>query len=471
MSKNIVLFSMVVLLAAACGGEVTTETGETTGEAGGSAGGGAQAGAAGQPGGGKGGAGGSTGVAGTSAAGTSAAGTGQAGTGTAGTSPAAGSAGVGGYNPCAGLTCGTQCDPCPPNADCAPSDPFYCDAQGKCNATFPVCEVTSCKADKDCPQYDNGTQGYCVNNQCVYVPLNPCQGKPCGAICTTCPPGQACPPVVEQCNAQGKCTTDAAVCDEPPTMCQTDKDCPVDDGCFLCNDGTLACPTATCAQGICVNKAGVCPAECTQPSDCPQPKGPCKVCPNDQQSCPTATCTNGQCNVEYLPACGGVSGACDPVKVTGTGNCKKPELLGYYWDGDSCEALTACQCAGDCGQLTATAKECVSAHMGCTPVPAVCAAQQAEGTGMCKKLIGYKWNGSTCDETVVGCECVGKDCNSLYGSPGGCSQAHAVCTADACAGKSCGAICTTCKPGEACPEVVQHCDIFGLCSTSVPACD
>lgn len=346
------------------------------------------------------------------------AGSGQAGSGTAGT----GASGSGGFQPCAGLKCGDKCDACPPNADCAPTEPTYCDASGQCLVGEPKC--AACKTADDCPLYDNGTSPYCVDGVCQYAPIDPCMFKQCGDTCSTCKPGMACPEVVETCNADGKCVTDIVEC--PGFKCQTDKECPVSDApCEKCPDGTTACPESKCVEGKCEMTTPVCGGlECKTAQDCPQPKGPCKICPNDAQSCPTATCTKGVCGVDYLPPCAGVV-SCDADDVKATQGCK--DAFAYYWNGTSCQPLNGCGCEGpDCGNLSKTYDECKEKHLDCLITPVSCGPTQVKATDGCKKVLGYYWNGATC-QMLNGCECVGQ-CDQVSPTYDECAKLHAPCT-------------------------------------------
>ncbi len=58
---------------------------------------------------------------------------------------------------------------------------------------------------------------------------------------------------------------------------------------------------------------------------------------------------------------------CDPQGPTPEGACET--LLGYYWDGVSCQPLSGCSCGGACPPIHATPVECWLAYSSCGPSP------------------------------------------------------------------------------------------------------
>ena len=63
-----------------------------------------------------------------------------------------------------------------------------------------------------------------------------------------------------------------------------------------------------------------------------------------------------------------------------------------------------------------------------------CAPMEAEAVGDCEAILGTAWNGEAC-VVLVGCECVGADCPSLFESPDVCEAAYADCANnDGCGG-------------------------------------
>lgn len=101
---------------------------------------------------------------------------------------------AGGYQPCAGKVCGSQCSACPPgDPSCLETGVVKaCDAQGACRPDTPTCGAN-----------DGGG---------AYVP---CEGKACGAGCTLCNPadlGCVETAVVKSCNAAGMCSASSPGC-------------------------------------------------------------------------------------------------------------------------------------------------------------------------------------------------------------------------------------------------------------------
>jgi hypothetical protein len=114
--------------------------------------------------------------------------------------------------------------------------------------------------------------------------------------------------------------------------------------------------------------------------------------------------------------------ACPCVRqdVTPVGLCEV--ILGWYWDGGKCDALTGCSCSGpDCDELFASPGECQKAHLKC-----LCRAQDARGVGPCLAILGYRWNGESC-EGISGCECEGFDCDLLSPTITECRALHRAC--------------------------------------------
>lgn len=76
-----------------------------------------------------------------------------------------------------------------------------------------------------------------------------------------------------------------------------------------------------------------------------------------------------------------------------------------------------------------------------------CDPMIANGVGGCEVEIGYLWDGSGC-RSISGCECVGRDCASLYVDQDSCMAAHTTCRR-AC-GESFGGPLPACFAGEFC---------------------
>jgi hypothetical protein len=477
MSKHIfALVSALALATAACGGATDTDGG--AGSSGSGQGGSGVAGKAGEGGSAGSGVSGSAGIA-----------------GQAGTAGTAGTAGMGGYMPCEGKTCGQECSPCAPWEDCDSAGPTFCDDKGACQLGMPICSGGPCKSDADCPQVDNGTQGYCIEGTCVYKPLNPCMGLPCGAPCSLCQPGEPCPAVESYCNEQGQCSPEAPACggecvspdqcavpegpckqcpngqvscpqatceggkcgvQYPPcdgeVECKVPEDCPQVDGCSICPDGTPSCVTANCINGKCGYEAPPCKAECSSPQDCPSPKAPCEQCEDGTLSCPTATCEAGVCGVAYEPPCKGVQCKSDVECPAPKGPCQ------LCADGSAACPVGVCT-NGQCG-------------VEFPSCPDLCAPVAVKAEPGCKKQLGFFWDGQTC-QPLNGCSCIG-DCGQLQETYDDCVKIHAPCSDPGPQCKSDAECPAPAGPCQVCADGSTACPVGvctnGQCSVQVPAC-
>lgn len=127
---------------------------------------------------------------------------------------------------------------------------------------------------------------------------------------------------------------------------------------------------------------------------------------------------------------------CRAQDAAGEGPCDQE--LGYRWDGERCESISGCDCVGlDCDLLASSFEECYALHERCP-----CRDQDARGVGPCTLLLGWKWNGASC-EGISGCTCEGADCDALFSTQAACAKAHADCL---------------CRPQDA--RGVGPCDLF-----------
>lgn len=219
-------------------------------------------------------------------------------------------------------------------------------------------------------------------------------------------------------------------------------------GPVVCGAG-LECCNASC--GICAPPGVACPAiacadECTTNADCAGGE----YCQLDEGACGgVGVCTPrpSACDELYDPVCGcdgvthsnrcsaagaGVSVAsvgecgtdpvCAPLDARGEGACDA--IVGVTWDGTRCLEISGCSCVGsDCGRYGAGGLErCQREYASC----GTCAAQDAEGVGDCRALLGYRWDGDGCS-SIGGCECAGADCDRLYMDESSCLADFAHC--------------------------------------------
>ena len=315
MLRNVLAFTAVALIAAACGSRQSLGSGDDNLNTGGTSGSG----------------GGNTGGGGNSV----------------------------GWDPCSGLPCGAECTVCDPkDPDCNETTVLkFCASDGSCGQAYPECGPPSvCKVDNDCPgigapcqecpeggyacpwtKCENGqcTGGFdscqgqmckddgdcpailapcqpcpdgsvscpwtkCENGQCTggfdgCKGYDPCGGKGCGDSCTVCPPNDpSCSEtaVLKYCDGGGNCAPSYPKC-EPTNQCKVKGDCIMPAVCKMCPDGQ-------CAEGACVN--GSCGWQCPPPpkpeckvtADCVFPEI-CKQCPNGK--CAQGACLNGSCQL------------------------------------------------------------------------------------------------------------------------------------------------------------------------------
>ena len=107
-------------------------------------------------------------------------------------------------------------------------------------------------------------------------------------------------------------------------------------------------------------------------------------------------------------------------------------FFGFAFDGNSCEPVSGCKCVGDdCDNLSPDPKGCGIQFADCLDS---CAADDAQGVGMCDMFFGFAWDGNAC-VGVSGCSCEGSDCDTLTFDKGACEKAHSKCETNA---PSCG---------------------------------
>lgn len=140
------------------------------------------------------------------------------------------------------------------------------------------------------------------------------------------------------------------------------------------------------------------------------------------------TCEGKDCDKGYksLEDCyrehAGCGSVCDPMDVRGVGDCEM--ILGWYWDGRTCRALSGCSCEGkDCDRLAASPDACAAMVAGCPPS---CDPMDARPVGPCTMILGYIWDGKTC-QGISGCACEGEDCDGIFQTLPACEAAYSGC--------------------------------------------
>ncbi|MGE0784567.1 MAG: hypothetical protein AB7S26_02690 [Sandaracinaceae bacterium] len=128
--------------------------------------------------------------------------------------------------------------------------------------------------------------------------------------------------------------------------------------------------------------------------------------------------------------CFGSHGDPDPMcalnDAEGTGACRA--ILGWKLDVTECVAIQGCECVGaDCDDVFTSQALCESACLSAGPPPpgAACDPQDIVGVGDCRAIAGWSWNGTACE--IVGCSCSGSECDAMFDSIEACQAAFRSC--------------------------------------------
>lgn len=137
---------------------------------------------------------------------------------------------------------------------------------------------------------------------------------------------------------------------------------------------------------------------------------------------PSAAGDGGAAGAGAAGAGGGAPTACEAQDVSASGPCDA--AFGVFFLGTSCGFISGCDCEGaDCSNPYPDEQTCERANRGCL---SGCSPQDVTLVGDCDPINQYAFNGVEC-VPMVGCECVGEDCDEIYNEPGECDQAHAAC--------------------------------------------
>lgn len=165
----------------------------------------------------------------------------------------------------------------------------------------------------------------------------------------------------------------------------------------------------------------------------------------------------------------GGAGVCEAQDAQGVGDCKL--LLGIAWNGETCVEVGGCECTGaDCDALYDSVEACKAAHAGCVSPGGPCDPEKAAGVGLCDAFFGWAWNGQEC-VGISGCSCEGPACATLPMDLAVCEEKHA----------GCGTMAGVCDPQKAegvgpCAAIVgykwdgQTCVALSGCSCEGPGC-
>jgi len=112
---------------------------------------------------------------------------------------------------------------------------------------------------------------------------------------------------------------------------------------------------------------------------------------------------------------------CAAQDITPMGLCRA--IDGYYWNGFECGAIN-CMCTGpDCDERFDSMDDCEAVYGECEPLD--CARDLVEARGACEVVLGYVWTGESC-VALSGCECA-SGCDDLYETMAACDAEHADC--------------------------------------------
>ncbi len=207
---------------------------------------------------------------------------------------------------------------------------------------------------------------------------------------------------------------------------------------------------------------GECDTFCNKPdSDCGTPCQTELDCPQIYcitSPCPQNVCVNGQCVQQDSNQCFG-------AWVDQNGGCRSAN--------DGIAPAECCSCDGAV-EHAGWPSLCINKYdvtvdfTCCTdPVDAgtpSCAAQDAQGVGLCEAFFGYAWDGNQC-VGLSGCSCAGSDCADTFFDITVCEAAYSQCNRDGgmpgdcyvggCSGQVCSddpSVYTTCewRPEYAC---------------------
>lgn len=119
---------------------------------------------------------------------------------------------------------------------------------------------------------------------------------------------------------------------------------------------------------------------------------------------------------------------CEAQDASEGGFCRADIFYGYAYDGRTCSRISGCECVGDdCDDLYASRDDCEQAYDDECFADA-CEPMDIAGEGPCDAILGYGYAGQEHGCVPVGgCDCVGDDCDLLYGDPGTCEDDHRHC--------------------------------------------
>jgi hypothetical protein len=118
-------------------------------------------------------------------------------------------------------------------------------------------------------------------------------------------------------------------------------------------------------------------------------------------------------DVAYLGACDS-GDRCAPQDATGVGPCRA--VLGWFWDGEACGAVSGCECRGTaCGFGWSSEEACEAAHLGCDAGGDACSP-----SAPCPEGEYCDYEAGSCGETSGVCREQPEICAPVYALVCGC---------------------------------------------------
>jgi len=258
---------------------------------------------------------------------------------------------------------------------------------GECETPPPMCAAQDARGDGPCAAIIGVVWD---GTACTVIGGCSCVGADCGSVYDTDVQCESAHGGCHSCDAQE--AVGEGPCDAELGIFWNGTACVSQSGCSCvgadCGSGWTE-PAACEAAHLHCSGTPTCTtnAECGMFEFCSRPEGVCSgtgTCeriPGPVGCGPTAAQVCGCDGVTYdCATAANIAGAvvshegecelsfCVPDDVRGVGGCEV--VLGYYWDGGACQALSACECTGsDCAGLTSL-EACLRDHASCGGVRA-----------------------------------------------------------------------------------------------------
>jgi hypothetical protein len=253
-----------------------------------------------------------------------------------------------------------------------------------------------------------------TSSACVFPgdPVTADDPPDCAAIWELCPEGSD---QVAACTPGARCTS--------RQQCGGVQICQYRDDVVSC-DAEPACDPNDQQIGSCTNDAA-----CAMPCD-------------REQGCYSVTACGFTIYCQTTASCD-AEPVCPPDAITLPGGCSDAHATSRCVEIEACGRVVGCEQIGPClpqgcpagsqpisAQGCMTDQDCRTFEQCGQPItcayPSGCAPQDASGEGACDRLLGFRWDGQSC-ELVGGCSCIGPSCEKLYQDREACARDTAQC--------------------------------------------